>query len=192
MKRYVRANDINIELQPYLAEIDNRIADEATLGDLRTYITQVATEADLSDNEANYLEHIARRRLRAHEIDKEIEKDPASFYGLPKGSYSVSAYTDPFGELVDSKIVSTPEAAINKWCQLQKKYPTCAMITGYHSDAQALKDWAVDNQDQLATWHKMYHVPYKLDWLIHECEKPTRALSSKYDAPDQIHPFGLG
>ena len=94
------------------------------------------------------------------------------------------------------KKTSDPKAAIEYWCQMQRKCPTCADIqTKKRADAVKLTDFVVANPDFIYEMAEKYRIPYKPDWIVSESEKKS-ADGQKYfyenEYGDSIHPFGVG
>lgn len=109
---------------------------------------------------------------------------------LMNNKYYVSSITN-YGESAgDGKLFSNPGAAIRYWFKQNQKYPTGVSIDGVQNQAVALRAWVVDHEDEVREMAKTIGSPYKIDWLIDECNKPHRPISDKY--PDQIHPFSIG
>lgn len=118
-------------------------------------------------------------------------EDDLSDYLQKRGTYAVSAFTNDYMEPVGTdKTFTDPGKAIEYWFKLNQKYPTCAMIVGYVSDEQKLRDWVINNKQLVSDWAEKYHCCYKTDYLLDACEKPVRQRNDKY--PDQMFPFCLG
>ncbi len=109
--------------------------------------------------------------------------------------FSVSAITDPFGELVATpKDYNDPEQAILNWCKLSKKYPTCVSIQPQtKEDAKALLIWANENFDKVRAYMNKYKCPYRTDWMQKEIHYQVinDNISMRWEY-DQLYPFCMG
>ena len=207
MKRYVKARswgmqDVDVasstydeedetDYAPFIATINDMIDKGSDLKDLYNYLEECTDRGDIDDIDYRYLRKIARQRYNDAMEARDDDADDM-LYGLSRGTYSVSAFSNAYMEPVGAPtIYSDPGKAIKKWFQLNESYPTCVMITGYRGeDEQALRDWAVNHEDKIIEWAGRYASPYGSEYIIEECKKPVRPSSIK--APDQLHPFGLG
>lgn len=108
--------------------------------------------------------------------------------------YIISA-TEPMGESYGTDIIKNhPEEAIIAWCELNKKYPTCASIQADNEQsAYELLTWADRNKDKLEAYMKKYKCPYKFEWITgiisSYIKKQRSSMQWEYD---QVSPFAYG
>lgn len=108
--------------------------------------------------------------------------------------YIVSAITNPFGELADTKRFTSPEKAVEQWCKYQKKYPSCVSIQPENKAAGInLINWVYLNLDKFEAMVSKSKVPYRFDWMKEQIasQVATGKCKMQWDY-DQITPFCEG
>ena len=109
--------------------------------------------------------------------------------------YSSKAYRVS-GGYSDFQFTDDPETAIRYWFKLSNKYPMdAAIMCRSRKDALNLVKLVSDDPDIIYRLNEKWRSPYKLEYLVEECEKAA-ANGCKYfyenEAGDSIHPFSLG
>ena len=99
-----------------------------------------------------------------------------------------------FGGYSDTKWTNDPYEAIKFWFQIGKKHPgdTCIMCK---TKADAIEVVMEGTPEYLTELYSQYKCPYKLEYLIEECDKAfENGCRSFYENEygDQVHPFSVG
>lgn len=108
--------------------------------------------------------------------------------------YIVTAISDPFGEMEGQTEYNAPEKAIEMWCKMSKKFPTCVAIQPEtNEDGISLLKWAKENFNQVKEWMAEYKCPYKIEYIQKSIDevlnKERPCIQWKYD---QLFPFCYG
>jgi len=196
LKRFIRSDSLDSAdyegYDKYIGVVEGMIDQGDDIEDVIDYIKDLYQKGKIENYEKNMLRRDAHNRAIEKEQAELTDADLEYYYGHKPGTYRVSAFANDYMEPVgSSKTFSDPGKAIEQWCKYQKKYPSCAMITGYPGkDERKLRDWALDHEDEFRDLCSKYNVPYKVDWLLGICRQGVRETNNKQ--PDQLSPFGLG
>lgn len=87
----------------------------------------------------------------------------------------------------------SPEAAILRWCEYSKKYPTCVSIQPSTRNAGlVLLKWASENIEKVRAYLTENNSPYRIEWMLKEILKQAGAgKTSMQRDGDQLHPFSI-
>ena len=121
---------------------------------------------------------------------EDLDDDEFDEWSQPRDVFDVTAFTDSLEMVSSPKRFKDPGKAIEYWFKLGKRYPTCVMITGYKKQEQELRQWTLDNEDKVREWAKQYKCPYKIEYILDACKKPSLRSNDKWS--DQCHPYDLG
>lgn len=94
----------------------------------------------------------------------------------------------------DTKYTNDPRTAIKYWFQLSSKYPGDTAIF-CKTKAGAVELVMDADADYLTRLWNQYKNPYKLEYLISECEKAFEngcRYFHECEYGDQVHPFSFG
>ena len=109
--------------------------------------------------------------------------------------YIISAVTSPFGEPVgDNVTCRDPKTAIEEWCKLGEKYPSCTSLQPEtFDDGMVLLKWALNNFAEVEQLLTKYRCPYKPSWMKEriEAQIKNKKTSMQWNY-DEIVPFCMG
>ena len=144
-----------------------------------------------------------KRLIRASE-DEEIYSILRGYkylvIGGPSGDY-MGDYDEGLAEYYSQPApkdlrTNSPKEAIQKWLDIESKYPMdAAIMTNYPEYAQEVCQWVVDNEPEFRRMYDSSNCHYKYDYIYNGAVKYSNKVQCniKYkDMADQIFPFCYG
>ena len=163
--------------------------------------TEEEIKAELSkiipDTKSPKFQRALEKALLKIEMDKEsMNEDPMQGHKyLVSGNTSNVTETGTDRNIYNGGYTEDPREAIITWLKLSQKAPTSISIdTNKNAAADELLAWVVDNEEEFRDLCAQYKAPYKVDYLVDACKRGNRHdfEKSKYNYPDQVHPFSIG